>query len=77
MLDTDTQRLEWLEEQQGFGLISDDQGRWAVSTCGMQNLPDDPEKPFDFVGNFVVDAECWRATIREAIDAAYMEQNAS
>jgi hypothetical protein len=66
---TDTERIAWLEMQQGCGLISDDQGRWAVSAMGMQNLPNDDE-PFDFVGSFFVEASDWRPTIREAIDAA-------
>lgn len=30
----DTERLDWLEKQQGFGLISDDNKHWAVSTSG-------------------------------------------
>lgn len=65
---TDTERLDWLEKQQGSGLISDDARHWAVSTSGMQNVPDDP--PQDIVTNFVVEKDEWRPSIREAIDAA-------
>lgn len=66
----DTDRIDWLEKQDGIGLISDDEGRWAVSTTGTQNLPDDPDIAFDFIGNFWVEAKDWRPTVREAIDAA-------
>ncbi len=71
MLKTDAERLDWLGQQEGYGLISDDMGRWAVSSCGTQNLPDDVDQPFDFSGSFWVVKENWRPTIREAIDAAY------
>jgi hypothetical protein len=74
MFKSDTERLEWLATLDGHGLISDDQGRWAVSSVGMQNLPDD-DKPFDFVGNFFVKADDWRPSIREAIDAAFAKEN--
>lgn len=67
---TDTERLDWLSHQDGSGLISDDQGRWAVSGSGTQNLPDDPDLPFDFSGTFWVEAKDWRPAIRDAIDAA-------
>jgi hypothetical protein len=38
---TDTERLDWLSTQDGYALVSDDGGRWAVVTDGMQNVPDD------------------------------------
>jgi hypothetical protein len=66
---TDMERLDWLEKHEGYGLISDDAGRWAVSTSGIQNLPTS-DTPFDFVGKFWVEAADWRPSIREAIDAA-------
>ena len=75
MLKDDAERIAWLEEQQGSGLISDDMGRWAVSSMGMQNLPDDADKPFDFCGNFFVEAQDWRPSIREAIDAAFSKES--
>jgi hypothetical protein len=73
---TDTERLDWLARMDGHGLISDDAGRWAVSTCGTQNIPDDGgETPFDFSGTFWVEKELWRESIRDAIDAAMSQQN--
>lgn len=77
MFKTDADRLDWLAQQDGHGLISDDQGRWAVSSMGMQNLPEDPDTPFDFVGNFFVEAKDWRPSIRAAIDAAFAKENAN
>ncbi len=60
---TDTQRLDWLEAQEGSGLISDDNGHWAVSGDGAQNVPCgvDPEGIWTTL---------WRNSVREAIDAA-------
>ncbi len=71
---TDTERLDWLEQKQGFGLISDDFGHWAVSGDGMQNIPaewtnDNPD-PGDIDTSFFVVKEKWCKTIREAIDVA-------
>lgn len=75
MFENDTERINWLEQQEGSGLISDDQGRWAVSSMGFQNLPDD-DKPFDFVGEFFVKAADWRPSVREAIDAEFAKESA-
>lgn len=77
---TDAERLDWLEkEAEGCALLSDDFGNWAVSTMGMQNIPDPaPEKgkPGDIsTSHFVMAAE-WRPSIREAIDAAIVEYGA-
>lgn len=69
---TDSERLDWLEKQDGCGLISDDAGHWAVSTCGFQNVPIDA--PCDISSQFFVLKHEWRPTIREAIDAAVAEQ---
>jgi len=73
ILNMDRDRLDWLdlEEQQGGGLISDDGGRWAFSTSGMQNVPED--KPSDISTSFFVQAAEWQPTVREAIDAAREE----
>jgi hypothetical protein len=72
---TDTERIDWLEKQFGCGLINDDNGHWAVSGSGTQNVPsgDDPE---DIASTFFVDASEWKPTVREAIDAAYAEWEA-
>lgn len=68
----DKERLDWLEQQQGMGLVSSDTGFWAVSTGGFQNLPeaDKAAEPFDFTGWFDVERDTWCSTIREAIDLA-------
>lgn len=64
----DSERLEWLEAEQGSGLISDDDKHWAVSTFGMQNVP--TETPADIWTSFHVEKGEWRISIREAIDVA-------
>lgn len=70
---SDTELLDWLEKQQGYGLISDDFGRWAVSGSGIQNVPDG-SGAFDFAGEFYVERDDWRPTIREAIMAAILQR---
>lgn len=68
---TDTERLDWLEQQEGFGLISDDFGHWAVSGDGMQNIPEGQrEDPKELSTSFIVEGPAWKDSIREAIDAA-------
>uniref|UniRef100_A0A6M3KSS2 Uncharacterized protein n=1 Tax=viral metagenome TaxID=1070528 RepID=A0A6M3KSS2_9ZZZZ len=69
----DTERLDWVEKQDGMGLISDDAGRWAMSTSGMQNVPD-CETPIAIASTFFVEAEEWKPSIREAIDYAIEEE---
>ena len=68
---TDSELIDWLETQEGSGLISDDFGRWAVSSSGMQNVPDDTEVASDICTSFFVEAKDWRPTIRDAILAAH------
>lgn len=74
---TDAERLDWLEkEAEGCALLSDDFGNWAVSTMGMQNIPDPvPEKgtPGDIGTSHFVKADEWKPSIRDAIDAAMAE----
>ena len=69
---TDTERLDWLEKEDGSALLSDDCGHWTVSTEGMQNLPMDP--PDDISTSFYVEKDQWHKSIRDAIDAAIKEQ---
>ncbi len=69
----DTERLDWLQQQDGCGLISDDAGRWAVACSGVQNVPDGDEAS-DIATSFFVKALEWRTTVREAIDAAIAEE---
>lgn len=70
----DTERLDWLEQQPGAGLISDDCGHWAVSGTGFQNIPENP--PGDVQTTFFIEKSEWRKSVREAIDAA-IEQEAT
>lgn len=78
---TDTERIDWLEKQEGSGVISDDYGRWAVPEGGFQNLNDDAgnfvtDRAIDIESTFVVSAEEWKPSIREAIDAAMDKEEA-
>ena len=70
----DTKRLDWLEKREGFGLISDDFGRWAVSGAGTQNLPTDIGQPFDVSTSYFAEASNWHLSIRDAIDAAMAQE---
>ena len=65
----DKKLLDWLENDYGAGLISDDAGRWVVSESGMQNVPD-PDKAIDISTSFFIEAGDWRGSIREAIKTA-------
>jgi len=73
MMMTDTELIDWLEDQAKhgacIGLINDDNGHWAVSGSGVQNCPHgrDPE---DIDTTFFVFKGEWRNTVREAITAA-------
>lgn len=68
---TDKELLDWLENQQGAGLISDDAGNWAVSYVGSQTLPTDP--PQDIGATFFVEKDEWHPTIRQAIEAGRLK----
>jgi len=70
---TDTDRLDWFEKDADRGgcsaLLNDDNGHWTVAGDGMQNVPSGDE-PEDISTVFFAEAGAWRATVREAIDAA-------
>ena len=70
----DTDRLNWLERQEGWALLSDDFGRWAVSGDGAQNVPDVPGAASDIATSFFVPKDQWYPSIRDAIDAAICDQ---
>jgi hypothetical protein len=53
---TDTERIDWLEKKDGWTLVSDDAGRWALVGNGMQNVP--------------VEKAQWHKSVRDAIDAS-------
>jgi hypothetical protein len=71
---TDSELIDWLETQDGSALISDDFGHWAVSSSGMQNVPDDISVASDIATSFFVEAKDWKPSIREAILAAISEE---
>jgi hypothetical protein len=62
--------VDWLQGECGSNLISDDAGRWAVSSMGMQPVPPDGGFTDTVCISSIVTADEWRPTIREAIDAA-------
>jgi hypothetical protein len=72
---TDKQRLDWLEEKAGCGLINDDAGHWAISNSGIQNLPPMDGNPIDIASTFFVEKQYWHNSIREAIDYAMEHEN--
>lgn len=67
----DAERLNWLDSMKymGYGLISDDNGHYAVSVTGIQNVPMTDE-PCDIQTTFFVEAAEWKDSARDAIDAA-------
>ena len=71
VINKDSKRLTWLQQQQGCALVSDDEGHWAVVCDGMQNIPLNP--PDDVQTTFFIEKGQWRKTIRRAIDATMKE----
>lgn len=75
---TDTELLDGLEAKVDRGdcpgIINDDNGHWAVSGTGIQNVV--TGKPKDVQTTFFVKAKEWRTTIREAIEAYLNEREA-
>jgi len=63
----DTERLDWLEEQDCYSLVSDDGGRWACVVDGMQSVPE--EDAGDIATSFFIEKDEWKDSIREAIDS--------
>ena len=70
---TDTERINWLQKQQGSALISDDFGHWAITGSGFQNVP--LKTPADINTTFFITKKDWKKTIRQAIDAEMKEAN--
>jgi hypothetical protein len=68
---SDTELIDYLQGQDGAALISDDFGNWAVSSAGMQIIPD--EIPGDVDTTFFVRKHEWHPNIRDAILAYKME----
>ena len=65
----DTERLNWLEKNAGYALVSDDNGHWACVVDGMQNCPMD-DGTCDISTTFFIEKRDWYNTPREAIDSA-------
>ena len=65
----DTERINWLERQDGGALVNDDAGRWAFASDGIQNVST-PDEPFDLASTWWVEDHAFKPTIREAIDTA-------
>jgi hypothetical protein len=66
----DAERLNWLQENEGCNLISDDGGKWALSTMGMQPVPDEGGFTEEVEIVSIVQPGEWRESVRAAIDAA-------
>jgi len=66
---TDSELIDWLETREGYALISDDFGRWAVVANGIQTAPEDISIPSDLETIFYIKADEWKPSIREAIQA--------
>ena len=73
---TDTERIDWLEEQARKGacidIIREDDDHWAVSGIGIQTCSTGRD-PQDIDTTFFAFKKDWHPTIREAIDAAMVE----
>lgn len=67
---TDKEMIDWLQENgDGYALVSDDFGNWAVASNGFQSVPDNPGTPSDIETSFFIEANEWRPSVREAIAA--------
>jgi hypothetical protein len=58
---TDTERLDWMEIQDGCALVSDDAGHWVFSDCGFQAVPSGA--PEDLTAMHFLEKELWRPSI--------------
>jgi hypothetical protein len=69
----DTKRLDWLEKEDCYSLISDDNGHWACVVEGIQSVSL-KNGPTDITTTFWIKKTDWKSTIREAIDSAKLKQ---
>lgn len=69
---TDTERLNWLEENE-FSLVSNDMGWWACVVDGMQNVPE--KLPDDIHATFFIEKSQWSESIRNAVDNAIRDHS--
>lgn len=63
---TDTERINWLNKQQGYALVSDDNKHWALVVEGEQNIP--ATSPGNLLTTFFIETKDWSKTVRQAID---------
>lgn len=64
----DTELLDWLAAQSGVNLVSDDDGRWAISDMGVQEVPLGDHGFTELVSIVsLVPPEHWCDDIREAL----------
>ena len=68
-MNKDTQRFNWLSKQYGAALVNDDNGHWAVSYDGFQNVVTG-KRGHDVQTAFFIKAKDWKQTPRKAVDAA-------
>jgi hypothetical protein len=73
---TDAARIEWMKHRNGnANLVADDCGRWAISSMGVQPLPESDGGFDEVVGiTSFVEPQEWKPTIREAIDYAILQE---
>lgn len=63
----DTELLDWLETNSGgYALVSDDNGHWACTNAGTQNVCTG-KKASDVMATFYIEKKEWKKSIREAI----------
>jgi len=69
----DKERLDWLQEQDCYSVISDDRGHFACVVEGIQDVP--LEVPNDIQTTFFIKKNQWKKSVREAIDCAIERQH--
>lgn len=64
--------LNWLQDHQGYALVSDDGGHWACVCDGVQSVPE--KFPDDIHAVFWIEKHKWKNSISEAIQEAMRDQ---
>lgn len=73
MKPSDTDLINYLEKSFGYGLISDDNGHFALVFDGFQNVPM-TKHPCDIESIFFIKKGKWKGSVRTAIKAAMKEE---
>jgi len=63
---TDKQLIDFLEKEFGCALVNDDNGHWALSYCGFQNVVVG-KRGQDVQTSFFIGAKEWSNSVRAAI----------